>query len=129
MSDLNLITPPDKLFNHNTKFLLIYPSNDVKEQFNYLMLDSEDPVDVYIYEQDKLDHNIDWLLSVCKLADYVILDIDNCPPEVRDLASYIIANSNTFWLTNSNESYYNKLSVNRIYNLDFLNTKERGLNG
>jgi hypothetical protein len=128
MSELQLITPPDKLFNHNKKFLLIYPSNDIKEQFNYLTLNYDEPVDVYIYEQDKLEHDIDWLLSVCKLADYVILDIDNCPPEIRELASYIIANNNTFWLTNSNDSYYNKLSVNRIYNLDFLQTKERGIN-
>ena len=123
MSDINLITPPDKLFNNNKKFLLIYPSNNVKEQFNYLTVDYKEPIDVYIYEEDKLDHNIDWLLSICRLADSVILDLDNCPPEIKELASYIIANNNTFWLTNSNESYYNKLSVNRIYNLDFLITK------
>jgi len=128
MSNLNLITPPDKLFTNNTKFLLIYPSDDVKEQFNNLTLNYTDPLDVYIYEETKLDHDIDWLLSVCHMADTVVLDIDNCPTEIRDLASYIIANNNTYWLTNSGDSYYNKLSVNRIYNLDFLTLKERGIN-
>jgi len=117
MSNLNLITPPDKLFTNNQKFLLIYPSDDVKDQFNNLTLNYEEPLDVYIYEEDD---DVDWLLSVCHLADTVVIDIDNCPPKVRDLASYIIANTNTFWLTNSGDSYYNKLSINRIYNLDFL---------
>ena len=125
MSDLNLITPPDKLFNNNKKFLLIYPSVSVKDQFNNITVNYLDPIDVYIYDQDKLDHDIDWLLSVCSLVDYVVLDVDNCPPEIRDLACYIIANNNTFWLTNHNDSYYNKLSVNRIYNLDFLITKDK----
>ena len=31
---LNLITPPDKLFNNNKSFLLMNPSDIVKEQFN-----------------------------------------------------------------------------------------------
>lgn len=122
MSKINLITPPDKLFTNSQKFLLIYPSNDVKDQFNNLTSSYDHPIDVYLYEQEKIDHDIDWLLSMTKIADFVILDIDNCPTEIRDLASYIIANQNTFWLTNSNDSYYNKLSINRIYNLDFLQT-------
>jgi len=128
MSNLNLITPPDKLFTNNNKFLLIYPSDDVKDQFNSLTLNYDEPIDVYIYEETKLEHDVDWLLSVCRIVDTVVLDIDNCPTEIRDLASYIIANNNTYWLTNSIESYYNKLSVNRIYNLDFLTLKERGIN-
>ena len=31
-------------------------------------------------------------------ADLVILDIDNCPPKIRDLASYIVANTNTMYI-------------------------------
>ena len=31
---LNLITPPDKLYNDNKSFLLMNPSDLVKEQFN-----------------------------------------------------------------------------------------------
>ena len=69
------------------------------------------------YAQDD-DHDPDWLLSLSKQADCVILDVDNCPAEVSSLTAYFIANSNTFWLTNGEQVYYNKISPNRIYNLD-----------
>ncbi|MGY8868374.1 MAG: hypothetical protein ACKVJK_22440, partial [Methylophagaceae bacterium] len=48
----------------------------------------------------------------------VILDIDNCPSNIASLASYFIANTNTYWLTNGEQMWYNKISPNRIYNLD-----------
>jgi hypothetical protein len=38
----------------------------------------------------------------------------------RDLLSYMIAKNKTYWLTNSQDSVYNSLSSNRVYNLDFL---------
>jgi len=120
MHKITLITPPDKIFNKDYTFLLIYPSNELKEQFQRVIAYADLPITVYRYEQEKDEHSIDWLLSVCKIAHTVILDIDNSPPEIRDLASYIISNSNTYWLTNSNSSYYNKLSINRVYNLDFI---------
>ena len=33
---INLITPPDKLYNGNLSFLLVSPSDDKKEQFNQM---------------------------------------------------------------------------------------------
>jgi hypothetical protein len=62
-----------------------------------------------------------------KIVDYVIFDVDNSASEVRDLASYIIANPNTYWLTNSIDSVYNNISINRVYDLSFL--KEGDMNG
>lgn len=120
MHKITLITPPDKIFNSDYTFLMIYPRSDIKEQFQHAIAYIDIPLTVYQYEQESLEHNIDWLLSVCKIAHTVIFDIDNSPPEIRDLASYIVSNSNTFWLTNSDKSYYNKLSINRVYNLDFI---------
>ena len=120
MHKITLITPPDKLFNQNYSFLLIYPSNNIKDQFQNAIADLDYPFNVYYYEADDLSHDVDWLLSVSKLADCVIFDVDNASPEIRTLASYLISFSNTYWLTNDTKSFYNKLSVNRVYNLDFI---------
>ena len=135
MSDLTVVTPPDTLLTNNISFLLLYPDRDIKDEFQNLIVKFEQPFTTYVYETSdftknleignetidkKALHDYDWLLNHCHIADFVILDIDNCPPSVRDLASYIIANTNTFWLTKAPDMYYNKLSNKRIYHLDFL---------
>ena len=123
MPKLNLITPPDKLFNESLSILLIYPSTDIKNAIQDVLKDYTDDINVFIYELDDKEQNIDWLLSVCSLAEYVVFDVDNSSPDVRRLASYIISKSNTYWLTNEPNPLYTILSVNQIYNLDFLNLK------
>lgn len=120
MSKINLITPPDKLYNNDYSFLLIYPSNQIKEQFNNLLTGFQQPFNLYLYEVDSDEHDPEWLLGLSKQVDCVILDIDNCPNEVALLSSYLIANGNTYWLTNGEQLFYNKISKNRIYNLDNL---------
>lgn len=126
MSHVRIITPPDKMYTNNLKFLLIYPSQIVKENFQNIILNFNEDFDVYLYEiQSKEEHDVDWLLSLCYMCNYVILDIDNSPSHIRDLTSFIIANTNTYWLTSSNDNLYNTLSKNRIFDLDFL-TKNIG---
>lgn len=120
MNKIHLITPPDKLFNNATTVTLIYPSNVIKEQFQNKIEESTDSINVYIYELEETEHNVDWLLSVCKMSDYVIFDIDNSEADVRTLASYIISNSNVYWLTNAAETVYTYISPNRVYDLSFL---------
>lgn len=122
MHKITLITPPDKLFNNSYSFLLIYPGNDIKQQFQNAIAFVDQPFNVYYYEQDDLEHNVDWLLSVCKIVDTVIFDLDNTSSRIKTLASYIIADPKTYWLTNDTESYYNKISINQVYNLDFIQT-------
>ncbi len=120
MPKLNLITPPDKLFNDCISILLIYPSNAIKDELqDHIKLQDKD-VNVYMYQQEEHEQNHDWLLSVCRMVDYVIFDIDNSSPDVRMLASYIVSKSNTYWLTNAVNPVYTLLSVKQIYNLDFL---------
>lgn len=120
MTKLTVVTPPDRLYTNNTSFLLIYPSNLIKEQFEQAISEFDCNFTIYIYNQEDTLHDVDWLLSYCSVADFVILDIDNCPSNIRDLASYIVANTNTYWLTRSDRTFYNKLSANRIWHLDFL---------
>lgn len=120
MSNIKLITPPDKLQSQEFSFLLIFPGSIVKSEFQDLISCFDNPLHVYWYESDDAE-NIDWLLDIFHQVDIVIIDIDNCPSKVRDLTSYLITKDKTYWLTNGGENYYNKLSRNRIFSLDSLN--------
>lgn len=116
MSNIVLITPPDKISSQEYSFLLIHPDSRIKDDFQSLISDINQPIHVYLYEID----DIDWLFDVFHQVDVVILDIDNSPSKIRDLTSYFITKDKTYWLTNSGENYYNKISRNRIFGLDSL---------
>jgi hypothetical protein len=125
-ADINLITPPDRLFNNSISFLLVYPSDVIKEQFNNLLKNMDVNVNVYLYEQTADDHETDWLLTSNKIADYTIIDIDNCPSIVQTCISYLIANPTTYWLTKAENMFYNKISNKRIYSVDYFADKIGG---
>lgn len=125
MSDITLITPPDKVYTQEYSFLLIYPSKIIKEQFQTFLANTEVPFHVYIYEMED-DHEAEWLLDVFHIADTVIVDIDNCESSIRSLAAYFIARDKTYWLTNGTTNHYNVISKNRIFDLDFLEKKIGG---
>lgn len=115
---ITLITPPDKVFNQNHSCLLIYPSDSIRKQAQDILSLKNGFQNIYLYSVDDENINIDWLLSVAKMSNIVILDYDNCPEHVRHLASYIISLPHTYWLTSDDKWCYNKLSPNRIYGLD-----------
>jgi hypothetical protein len=50
LGKITLITPPDRLFNINLSYLLVKPSNYVKEQFQTILSKSVDDLNVYIFE-------------------------------------------------------------------------------
>lgn len=126
MNDITLVTPPDKLYDTEYSFLLIYPSKIIKEQFQGILQKFDHPFTVYLYELDENNQNIEWLMDMFYKADCVILDIDNSDARVRDLASYFISKTKTFWLTNAGDNVYNTISKNRIFDLDYLETKIGG---
>lgn len=126
MADINLITAPDRLYNEATSFLLLYPSTSTKEQFNNLLQNNDLPFNVYLYEQLSEDHEADWLLSTHRIVNYTIIDIDNCPAEIQEIISYLIANPETYWLTKGEHMFYNKISNKRIYTLDYFENKIGG---
>jgi hypothetical protein len=124
MSNITLITPPDKINTLEDSILLIYPSKIVKEQFQQTIAEiNTSSLHVYLYEKTPEDHNIEWLMDIFHRSTLVLLDIDNCPSKIRDLTSYFIAKDKTFWLTNSGENFYNVISSNRTFNLDFIKNK------
>ena len=122
MKKINIVTPPDLLFNDSLQLLLVYPSKSLQDELQDTFLaQSNNDVNVYVYDKPVYDKDeITWLLSVFKQCDVAIVDVDNASTWCRDLASYIIAKNKTYWLTNSQDSVYNSLSNNRVYNLEFL---------
>jgi hypothetical protein len=124
MTKINVITPPDVIHNKSTSFLLVQPSVGVRDQFQNLLKKFNSPMNIYLYDpKDDEERKYDWLLNISRFVDYTILDIDNLDTIERNLATYFVSLPNTFYLTNDEVTPYNILSVNRIYNLDWLYDK------
>jgi|TARA_R110000823_G_scaffold230177_1_gene357091 hypothetical protein len=110
------------LFNDSLQLLLLYPSKQLQDELQDTFLaNTEVDVNLYLYDKPVYDKDeVSWLLSVFKQCDVAIVDVDNASPWGRDLSSYMISKNKTYWLTNSQDSVYNSLSNNKVYNLDFL---------
>jgi hypothetical protein len=129
MNDITLITPPDFLLNDSYGILLICPSNTVKDQLNHILINSDVSINLMIYENNTFDNDIDWLLKSVKIADCVIIDVDNCDALVRHFASHIISQPHTFYLTNDVLMPYNLISNSRVFDFTWLeNFINRGKN-
>ena len=113
-----IITPPDKLFNLSESFLLVKPSTSVKQQFQAILSQINDSVNVFIF--DESDHDIEWMLSVAQQVDHIILDLDNCDPLTRQFATVIMVQANVHYFTTDIATPYNLINRNRIYNLDWM---------
>ena len=122
MNKINIITPPDILFNDAYSMLLVYPSKPLQEELQDTFLSSTKmDVNVYYFDQPNYTkQDVDWLLNIFKISETVIVDVDNTSPWARDLLGYMIAKTKTYWLTNGQDSVYNSLSNNKVYNLDFM---------
>jgi len=119
LGKINLITPPDKLYNSNPSYFLIKPSTKIKMQFQTLLSQIDEDLNVYVFDDNEND--IDWMLSVAQMADFVIIDIDNCDPITKLFVSLLLTQPNSYYLTSDEITPYRLLSRNRIYNLDWIN--------
>ena len=118
LGKITLITPPDKLFNMNLSYLLIKPSTQVKEQFQIILSQILDDVNVFVYDED--DHDIGWLLSMAQQVEVIIIDVDNCDLITSHFITFLLAHPNSYYITNDDTIPYKLISKNRIYNLDWI---------
>ena len=119
LGHINLITPPDRLYNSNISYLLVKPSTKVKMQFQNLLSQMPEDVNVYVFDDDEMD--IDWLLSVSQTTDIVIIDIDNCDAQTRLFVSLLLTQASTYYMTSDETTPWHLISKKRIYNLDWIN--------
>jgi len=118
LGKITLITPPDKIFNMNLSYLLVKPSNYVKEQFQTILSQCIDDLNVFIYDNDDMD--IGWVLSTAQQVDAVIIDIDNCDPITQTFVTFLLAHPNSHYITSDELTPYHLISRNRIYDLDWI---------
>ena len=118
LGKITLITPPDKLFNMNLSYLLIKPSTQVKEQFQIILSQILDDVNVFVYDED--DHDVGWLLSIAQQVEVIIIDVDNCDAITSQFITFLLAHPNSYYITNDDTIPYKLISKNRIYNLDWI---------
>ena len=116
LGKINVITPPDKLFNQNPSILLVKPTNEVKEAFQKYICQIVEELNVFVYDENEMD--LDWLLSVHSYADVSIIDIDNCDVITRSFVTFMIAQTDTYYITKDEITPYGLISKNRIYDLD-----------
>jgi len=115
---INLITPPDTIFNQNFNYLLVKPSTNTKMQFQTLLSQQLEDINVFIYDQD--EHDIVWLLNVAQQADIIILEIDNCDSITKQFVSLLLSYPATYYITQDGLTPWHLISRNRIYNLDWI---------
>jgi hypothetical protein len=118
LGKITLITPPDKLFNMNLSYLLVKPSNYVKEQFQTILSNSIDDVNVFVFDNE--DTDIGWLLSISQQVEIIIVDVDNCDIITQRFITFLLAHPNAHYITKDEITPYNLISKNRIYNLDWI---------
>ena len=118
LGKINLITPPDTLFNSNIGYLLVKPSNKLKLQFQTILSVIDEEINVYVYDTEEVD--IAWLLNAANNTDIIIIDVDNCDLITRNFLSVLLANANAHYITQDEITPWGLLSRNRIYNLDWL---------
>lgn len=121
MTSINVITPPDVLHNQSPSILVVQPSELLRKQLQTVLQNYKKAINIYLYDpQVEEERSISWLLNLAKICDYTLLDLDNTTVIERNFASYLISLPNTFYLTNDMTTPYTLISVNRIYDLDWL---------
>ena len=129
MSQIKLITPPDKLLNENKRNLLVNLKDTFKDEFNKIIKEIDVNINLYMYDELENKDSANWLIESSGIADYIILDIDNTGLD-NWLIGYLLAKSKTFYtcMDIPKPKPYNLISSNRIYNLDPIKTILKDLN-
>lgn len=118
LGKINLITPPDSLFNSNISYLLVKPSTKLKIQFQTILSAIDEEINVYIYDNDVVD--VQWMLNAANNVDVIIVDVDNCDDVTRSFVALLLSLPITHYLTEDEITPWSLISRNRIYNLDWL---------
>ena len=73
MSQIKLITPPDKLLNENKSILLVNLKDTFKDEFNKIIKEIDVNINLYMYDELENKDSANWLIESSGIADYIIL--------------------------------------------------------
>lgn len=109
---LRLITSPDFVYEYKNNCLLVCPSSESKQQIQSALESIDVDIDIYLYTHES---DVEWLIKVIRMVDNIFIDIDNCDSIARDLTSYMLGFSKTYWLTKGENISYTIINKNRLY--------------
>ena len=116
LNNVKLITAPDIIFDQAAILLAVCPGTALKDEIENYLLSVEEPVNVYLFNNET---DIKWLLTVAKMSDHVLVDIDNCKQNVSHFLGYIMSMSNTYYKCEHMQVQWDLINQNRFY--DFPN--------
>lgn len=90
----------------------------IKQQFQTILSKSIFDLNVFIFDDDEND--IGWMLNAANQSDLIIIDIDNCDEVTKKFVTFLLAQSNVYYITTDEITPYGLISKNRIYDLDFI---------
>ena len=63
MSQIKLITPPDKLLNENKSILLVNLKDTFKDEFNKIIKEIDVNINLYMYDELENKDSANWLIE------------------------------------------------------------------
>lgn len=120
---IKIITPPDRIYDQSQTLLVITPNDILKESVHNYAVNCEEHLNIYLYSEN--EDNLEWLLAVANSVDNILIDMDNCPKELRHFFGYLLSLPNTYYKCENMQARWDLLNKNRFY--DFPKLKE-GIN-
>jgi len=116
---INLITPPDHLYNNNFSFNLINTNDIEKEKVSLFLKKQEDNKEINLYAYSN-ENNPNWLLKTVNGKIPTYINLDNTTDISVKYISYILSMSNVYYYTNdkNNKEIYSLINVNFVDNIN-----------
>jgi hypothetical protein len=112
---VNIIAPPDNLFNQSPGYLLVRPTKVMMLEFQQLLSDSKEDVNVFVF--DDTEHDLSWLLSVSQQVGFIIINIDNCDDAIRPFLSLLLMHPNSCYISNNDDTPWELINRNRVHDV------------
>lgn len=116
---IKLVTAPDIVYDQAYTFLAVCPSDSVKSSLQKYLANRLDDCVVYLYNGE--EQNIKWLLTVAKMSDIILIDMDNCTEEVSHFLSYLLTLPATYYKCEHMRAPWDIINKNRFYDFPNLN--------
>ena len=117
---IQVVTAPDIIFDQSFNLLVIAPGSNLTKSLEDFIVEKKKSLNLYFYFGTEND--IKWLLTIAKIADCTIIDLDNCPEQVTKFASYILSLPNTHYKTDNKLVDWSIINSNKFY--DFPEIKD-----
>lgn len=110
---IKIITSPDIVIDQSPSILLVAPDKFLKKNLENFIAEKKQPLNLYFYFGNEND--IKWLLTISKLSDFIIIDIDNCTNNILNFVSYMLTIPNSYYKTKNDNNDWSLINKNRFY--------------